>query len=113
MKIFHYLFKMTPVYMYIYFGGCDALVTKHLLDSSKIGSIFQQVSGEGMAEGVRTHFFSDSRSFGEPSYNGKDHCAGEFVSSSIQEKRICGFGFNVLMVSNLVLININEFHGVF
>lgn len=40
------------VYVCIYFSGEDAFVAKHLLDSPQIGSVLNQMGGEGMAEGV-------------------------------------------------------------
>ena len=41
------------VYVCVYFSGEHAFVAKHLLNSPQIGSVFNQMGGEGMAEGVR------------------------------------------------------------
>lgn len=43
-----------PVDMGVDFSGRNRLVSQHTLDGAEVGTSFQQVGGEGMAEGVRT-----------------------------------------------------------
>ena len=49
--MFQYLFPQElAVDMRIDFGGGNLFMSQHLLDSKQVGSPFQQVGGEGMAE---------------------------------------------------------------
>ena len=45
-----------PVDMGVDFSGCDRLVSQHTLDGTEVGTSFQQVGCERMAEGVWTVF---------------------------------------------------------
>ena len=49
-----------PVDMGVDFSGRNRLVSQHTLDGAEVGTSFQQVGGEGMAEGVRTDVFGDA-----------------------------------------------------
>lgn len=56
--MFQYLFPQElAVDMRIDFGGGNLFMSQHLLDSKQVGSPFQQVGGEGMAERMRLTFF--------------------------------------------------------
>ena len=61
--MFQYLFPQElAVDMRIDFGGGNLFMSQHLLDSKQVGSPFQQVGGEGMAERMRAHVLFDTRS---------------------------------------------------
>jgi hypothetical protein len=42
------------------FCGGDFFVSQHCLDGAEVGSTFQQVGGEGVAEGVGAYRFVDA-----------------------------------------------------
>ena len=41
-------------------GGEDEFVAEHFLDDAEVGAVFDEVGGEGVAEGVRGDFLADS-----------------------------------------------------
>ena len=62
--MFEYLFPQElAVDMRIDFGGGNLFMSQHLLDSKQVGSPFQQVGGEGMAERMRAHVLFDTGHF--------------------------------------------------
>lgn len=52
MKREYLLTQAGAVDVYIYFGGGYVFVSEHLLDRPQVGTAFEQVSGERVAEGV-------------------------------------------------------------
>ena len=56
MMLQHFALPGGGVDMGVDFGGCDVFVAKHFLDDTKVGSVLYQMSGEGVAEGVRRDF---------------------------------------------------------
>ncbi len=50
--------KARAVKMDVNLGGCDALMSEHLLDGAEIGAPFEQMGGEGVAEGMGRNIFS-------------------------------------------------------
>ena len=42
--------QLPLVHMGINLSGCDIRVSEHLLDHAQIGSVFEQMAGEGVAE---------------------------------------------------------------
>ena len=44
-------------------GGGDALMAKHLLDGTQVGTALKQVSSKAMAQGVRADDLADSGEF--------------------------------------------------
>lgn len=61
MKLRQHLPEVIPIQMGVDFGGCDTLMAKHFLNSSQISPSFDQVRGEGVAEGMRTDVLFDPR----------------------------------------------------
>ena len=47
------------------FGGSDGFVAEHFLDGPEVGTAFDEVGGEGVAEGMRGDGFFDAGFFGE------------------------------------------------
>ena len=58
------LTKMAPVYMHIDFCGGNILVSQHSLNSTQVGTAFQQMGGETVAEGMRAYIFLYSSPLG-------------------------------------------------
>ena len=52
------------VYVRIDFGGEDGLVAQHFLDDAQVGTVFYQMGGEGVAEGVGRDFLLDAGGHG-------------------------------------------------
>ena len=51
------------------FGGGNALVSKHLLDGTKVGSAFKQVCRKGVSQCVRADFAFDAGEVGKLFYD--------------------------------------------
>jgi hypothetical protein len=51
--------QVFPVNVRVYLGGCYRTVSEHLLHSPQIGPAFEQVSREGVSQGVRADRFGD------------------------------------------------------
>ena len=64
------------------FSGCDRLVSQHTLDGTEVGTSFQQVGCERMAEGVWTDIFGDAGFLCQRFNQVKNHDAGNAISSS-------------------------------
>ena len=73
------------------FGGEDALVTEHFLDSTQVGAIFYEVGGERMAEGVRGYFLADSGLHRVCLYHLEHRDASERTAETVQEKDVGTF----------------------
>ena len=71
-----------PVDMGVDFSGRNRLVSQHTLDGAEVGTSFQQVGGEGMAEGVRTDIFGDAGFLCQLFNQVKNHDAGNAISPS-------------------------------
>ena len=69
----------------IYLGCGDGFVTQHLLDGTQVGSAFQQVGGEGVAEGVGADGFGDAGAVGQLLDQVEDHDARDAVAPAGQE----------------------------
>ena len=50
-----FLAEVGAVYVHVDLGGVDALVAQHLLNGTQVGTAFEEMRGEGVAEGVRRH----------------------------------------------------------
>ena len=75
MVLYDFTSQHVPVDVCINFRSGDGLVSQHTLDGPQIGSAFQQVGGEGVAEGVRTDSFGDSGGFSQFFDDVEDHDA--------------------------------------
>ena len=65
--------------------GGDAFVAKHLLHGAEVGAAFDEVCGERVPEGVRTHCFLDARVFHPLLDEHENHLAGEVRPSAVQK----------------------------
>ena len=87
--------------------GCgDALVAQHALNGSQIGAAFQQVSGKGVAEGVRADVLGDAGFFGQFFNQVEDHDTGEPFSSAMAHEHVVFvffFYFNLVAVEEIEL----------
>ena len=53
-------------------GGDDGRVAEEFLDASQVGSVFDQVDGVGVAEGVGAYVFLDASERGVSSEHAED-----------------------------------------
>ena len=83
------------VEMEVDLGCVDGCVAEHLLDCAEIGSAFEEVSGEGVAESVGGDDLADSGGFGEVFDNLEDAHAGQRAAAAVEEKSVASFGFDV------------------
>ena len=67
------------------FGGANAFMTQHALDGTQVGSAFQQVGGEGVAEGVRADGFLEPDVVGKFFDDVENHDAGNVLSAFADE----------------------------
>lgn len=72
----HYLGQMGAIYVHINFGSGNAFMPQHLLYGSKIGTIFEQMSGKGMPEGMRANCFFETNLLSKRFNDSKDHRPG-------------------------------------
>ena len=70
------------------FGGEDAFVAEHLLYNAEIGTVFHQVGGKGVAQGVRRDCFGNAGSGYLVPDDVEDHHAAQAASPSVEEKGI-------------------------
>ena len=76
------------------FGGENALVSEHLLDGPQVGSVLDQMCGEGVAEGVGRYFLGDAGLFALAFDHQEYHLAAQFTAAPVQEKDVLGlFGY--------------------
>lgn len=64
------------------------LVAEHLLDGSQVGSPFEKVGGEGMAQRMRGDGFPDVGFHGQLPDDGENHLSGEPGTAPVQEKDV-------------------------
>ena len=95
--LYDFAAQLVAVDMRIDFGGGDGLVPQHALDGAQVGPSFQQVGGEGVAEGVRTDALGDARFFGKLFNQVEHHDAGDAVAPTRQEEVV----FKILLDSPL------------
>ena len=69
-------------------GGEDGLVAEHLLDGPEVRPAFDEVGGEGMAEGVRGNFLVDAGGHRLVLYRIEDIDAAEGFPGPVQEKEV-------------------------
>lgn len=74
--------------MEIDFCCCDAFVAEHLLDCAQVGTSFEEVGGERVAESVGRDLFVDACPRSEVFYDIEDHHAAQASSPSVEEKDV-------------------------
>ena len=75
------------------FGGEDGLVAQHFLDDAEVGTVFQEVGGEGVAEGVGRDFLPDAGCHGLVFYHIKYRDAAEGLAEAVQEEDVFVLAF--------------------
>ena len=66
------LTEMLTVDVHIYFRSAYLLVSKHFLNDSQVGSAFQKMCGEAMAEGVWRYCGTYASCFAQRLHNMED-----------------------------------------
>jgi hypothetical protein len=103
--MFQYLFPQElAVDMRIDFGGGNLFMSQHLLDSKQVGSPFQQVGGEGMAERMRAHVLFDTGHFCLLLDDMKNHDPRQSRSSPAQEQDVFESLFHRDMVAVIQVV---------
>lgn len=88
--------QAAPVDVGINLGCADAFVAKHALDGTEIGTAFQQVGGEGVAEGMRTDVLGQSDGFTQDLDDVEYHDAGNVLASLADEYIVLVAGLDFL-----------------
>ena len=70
------------------FGGANAFMTQHALDGTQVGSAFQQVGGEGMAEGMWANGFLEPDVVGKLFDDVENHDAGDVRAPFADEYKV-------------------------
>ena len=69
--------------MRVNFCSSDTFVAEHLLHGAEVGAAFDEVCGEGVTEGMRTHCLVDARVLHPLLDKHEDHLAGEVRTSAV------------------------------
>lgn len=75
------------------FGCGDAFVAEHLLDSSQVGSPFEQMCGEGVAQGMGRYGFAYACGFGKPANHDEHHLTGQRAATAAEKHDVACLGF--------------------
>ena len=67
------------------FGGGNAFVAKHLLHGAEVGSVFDQLGGEGVTQRVGTHMFLYTRLGDSLLEKHEDKVAREMAPTTVEE----------------------------
>ena len=70
----------------VYLGGRDAFMAEHLLDGAQVGSPFEQMGGERVAQGVGRYGLCDAGGCGETLDDGENHLARQPAPAPAQEQ---------------------------
>ena len=76
------------VYVGVYLGGEDGFVAQHLLDDPQVRTPFDEVGGEGVAEGVRGNLLVDAGGHRLFLHEVEDGDAAERPAGPVQEKDV-------------------------
>ncbi len=76
------------VEMYIYLGGSDAFVSQHLLYSPQVGSAFEQVGGEAVAQSVGADVFLNAAGFALFFDNVEYHDPAQPSSPTVEKENV-------------------------
>ena len=79
------------VYVGVNLGGEDGFVAQHFLDYSKVGPVFYEMGGKGVAEGVGRDFLPNAGHHGLVFHQIEDGDAAEGLSETVEEKIILEF----------------------
>ena len=85
MEFGNYLPQIIPIQMSVYLGCRNGLMTKHLLNGSKVRPTFNQMCRERMAKGMRTYIFVDTRSFCQVFDDCENHYSCELSATAIKK----------------------------
>lgn len=75
----------------VYLGGDYAFVAEHLLYGTEVGSVLDQVGGEGVAECVGGYLLGDAGLFALAFDHQEYHLAAQFPAAPVQEQDVLGF----------------------
>ena len=90
-------------------GGEYAFVAEHLLYGAEVGSVFDQVGGEGVAECVWGYLLGDACLFALALDHQEYHLAAQLSAAPVQEQDILGF-FGYVCTSALREIQLYGLH---
>ena len=76
------------VEMYIYLGGSDAFVSQHLLYGPQVGSAFEQVGGEAVAQSVGADVFLNAAGFALFFNNVEYHDPAQPSSPTVEKENV-------------------------
>ena len=109
MMLDNLLAEHIPVDMGIDFGGPDAFVPQHGLDSTQVGSAFQEVGGERVAEGVGANGLFQADETCQLLYYMEHHDAGDVFSEPAYEHKVFVFGlyFCIAALYEIILQFVN------
>ena len=87
----------------------NLFVSKHHLDRSEVGSALQQMSGESMAEGMRTDLFAYPGFCTIALHYVEHHNAAQFTTKAIEEDIIFEAVFDINLISEcIVIMNLSQ-----
>ena len=78
--------------MEVDFGGGDGFVAEHFLDGAQVGSSFEEVGGEGVAEGVWGYFFCYTGGGCQVADDVEYHYAGHLGTAAVEEEDVAAVG---------------------
>ena len=91
--------------------GGDAFVAEHLLHGAEVGTAFDEVRGERMAEGVRTHRLFNACVLHPLLDEHEDHLAGEVRPSAVQKDVIFLALLDFQLFTFAIHVVVHRFHG--
>ena len=109
MKLFEGLPEEFAVEVGIDLGGGNAFVAEHFLNGAEVGAAFNEVGGEGMAEGMRGDVLGDPGLLYEVFEQQEDHHAAKAAAAAVEEEDIFMAGLDGDMGADLLLVDADVF----
>lgn len=80
------------VYVGVNLGCSDVLMSEHVLDNTKVSSVFDEMSGERVPESMRRNLLVDACEHSLPLDNVEHGDSAERLSETVQEQDVLKFG---------------------
>ena len=88
MELSHLFLQEASIEVRVDFRGRDLGVSQHFLNRPQVGTAFDEVGGETVAEGVGTHVFPNASRDDASLQHGEGHLSRHFPSLAAQEQRV-------------------------